>query len=581
MWRRILLLSIVISTITGKFHHLALRADSRRNIIISDFSYGTNGTLSIAINNFTVPEKIKDSVDSTENADKLGVIGFSLSLGSSITRGVGSNPHVCQLQQTDQGYDAIFFFADLPNKQLRVYRSGIGRYIQICGTAHECQNTDAIRTPKPEELQPESSSGPVEQRGWFRNLFGRFLNPGAPQIAYDNYIPLQVQNENQFSTNMSIRFDGKIVGQYVFMFHNCYNYRAHGYSDRVAVDLTVDLVERNKHSYLSLQEIAKPEIYLYMSILYFGLAVYWSHLLCRSNSENIYRVHKFMAVLVFLKALSVFFHGLNYYFLSKYGMQKEIWAVLYYITHLLKGLLLFGTLILIGTGYTFIKQFLTDRDRKVFMFVLPIQVIDNIILIILNESEIGTQNHETWLKLFVILDLFCCALVAFPIVWSIQHLVEGATTDGKAAANLEKLRLFRQFYILVVVYIYCTRFFGFILLHLMPVNLQWTIVAAVEMVTFAFFIIVGYKFRPANSHNYLLLNSDFDSYDVETSPKEDRKDKENNEQEIDEQFLTKAYSDANVSRRLVSDESSNNQTDYPHQKLLKKPSQTYEQSLLD
>lgn len=71
----------------------------------------------------------------------------------------------------------------------------------------------------------------------------------------------------------------------------------------------------------------------------------------------------------------------------------------------------------------------------------------------------------------------------------------------------------------------------------MPVNLQWTIVAAVEMVTFAFFIIVGYKFRPANSHNYLLLNSDFDSYDVETSPKEDRKDKENNEQEIDEQWV--------------------------------------------
>lgn len=97
-----------------------IQADSRRNIIISDFSYGTNGTLSIAINNFTVPEKIKDSVDSTENADKLvstticpqvltctyrflqGVIGFSLSLGSSITRGVGSNPHVCQLQVSIQ-----------------------------------------------------------------------------------------------------------------------------------------------------------------------------------------------------------------------------------------------------------------------------------------------------------------------------------------------------------------------------------------------------------------------------------------------------------------------------------------------
>lgn len=582
MWRRILLLSIVICTTTGKFHHLALRADSRRNIIISEFGYGVNGTLNIAINNFTVPEKIKDSVDSTENADKLGVIGFSLSLGSIITRGVGSNPHVCQLQQTDQGYDAIFFFADLPNKRLRVYRSGIGKYIRICESANECSAHEAVREPKPEELQPENPTGPIEQRGWFRNLFGRFLNPGAPEIAYDNYIPLQVDNENHFSTNMSIRFDGKIVGQYVFMFHNCYNYRAHGYSDRVAVDLTVDLVERNVHSYLSMSEIPKPQIYLYMSVLFFMLSIYWSHLLCRASSDNIYRVHKFMTVLVFLKSMSLFFHGLNYYFLSKYGMQKEIWAVLYYITHLLKGLLLFGTLILIGTGYTFIKQFLTDRDRKLFMFVLPIQVLDNIFLIILSESEIGTESHQLWLKLFVFLDILCCFLVGLPIVWSIQHLHDGAMTDGKAAANLEKLRLFRQFYILVIIYIYCTRFFSVIFKFILPDNLEWVIVAAVEMITFVFFIVVGYKFRPANSHNYLLLNSDFDSYDNESSLKEDKKDKDNNEpQVVDEQFLTKAYSDANVSRRVISDESSNNQVDYPHQKLMKKPSQTYEPSLLD
>ncbi|EGT43058.1 hypothetical protein CAEBREN_15604 [Caenorhabditis brenneri] len=553
MWRRIILLSIVIYTITAKFHHLALRADSRRNIIISEFGYGVNGTLNIAINNFTVPDKIKDSVDSTENADKL---------------------------QTDQGYDAIFFFADLPNKRLRVYRSGIGKYIRICQSALECQNNDAIRTPKPEELQPEDPTAPIEQRGWFRNLFGRFLNPGAPQIAYDNYIPLQVDNENHFSTNMSIRFDGKIVGQYVFMFHNCYNYRAHGYSDRVAVDLTVDLVERNMHSYLSMSEIPKPDIYLYMSIIFFGLSVYWVYLLCRASPDCIYRVHKFMAVLVFLKSLSLFFHGLNYYFLSKYGMQKEFWAVLYYITHLLKGLLLFGTLILIGTGYTFIKQFLTDRDRKMFMFVLPIQVLDNIFLIILSESELGTESHYLWVKLFVFLDLLCCGLVAAPILWSIQHLHEGASTDGKAASNLEKLRLFRQFYIIVIIYIYCTRFFSVIFKFILPNNLEWVIVAAVEIVTFTFFIIVGYKFRPANSHNYLLLNSDFDSYDVESLPKEEKRDKDNNEP-VDEQFLTKAYSEANVSRRLISDESSNNQVDYPHQKLMKKPSQTYEQSLLD
>ena len=64
---------------------------------------------------------------------------------------------------------------------------------------------------------------------------------------------------------------------------------------------------------------------------------------------------------------------------------------------------------------------------------------------------------------FHLVDIICCCAILFPIVWSIKHLREASQTDGKAARNLEKLQLFRQFYIMVVVYIYFTRIVVYLL----------------------------------------------------------------------------------------------------------------------
>ena len=40
----------------------------------------------------------------------------------------------------------------------------------------------------------------------------------------------------------------------------------------------------------------------------------------------------------------------------------------------MKGALLFVTIIMLGTGWTFIKHVLADRDKKLFMIVIPLQV---------------------------------------------------------------------------------------------------------------------------------------------------------------------------------------------------------------
>ncbi|RCN27755.1 hypothetical protein ANCCAN_26510 [Ancylostoma caninum] len=98
MYRVLLFLLFCNVYVFSKIHHLTLRGDARRNIILTSFGYAEGGTFDLVLINFTVPETILDKVDSRENADKSGVIGFSLSRGNSIASGVGSNPHVCQLQ---------------------------------------------------------------------------------------------------------------------------------------------------------------------------------------------------------------------------------------------------------------------------------------------------------------------------------------------------------------------------------------------------------------------------------------------------------------------------------------------------
>ncbi|EYC00544.1 hypothetical protein Y032_0115g525 [Ancylostoma ceylanicum] len=513
MYRVLVFLLFCNVYVFSKIHHLTLRGDARRNIILTSFGYAEGGTFDLVLINFTVPETILDKVDSRENADKSGVIGFSLSRGNSIASGVGSNPHVCQLQQTDQGFDALFFFADLPQNRLRVFRSGAGRQIHLCPSHEECAK-DASEPEVPpvgDQIVPPVTPTVRSRRdgeGWL-DKFKRIFSGGDSGKPYEDFVPL-VKKDLLYSTNISIRFPYALRGKYHFIYHNCFNYRAHGYSDRVAVDFTVWIVERNIGSFLSAGDIPKPQLFLYVSLAFVLSAALWCRLLCLSSHVNVYRVHGLMTALVFLKAASLFFHGVNFFFISKYGQQSEIWAVVYYITHLLKGALLFGTIILIGTGYTFFKNFLTERDRKVFMVVLPLQIVDNIAMVILEESEFGQQGYQLWFEMFVFIDMICCFLIIFPIIWSMHHLSEGARSDGKAAFNLEKLRLFRHFYMIVISYVYLTRVIKLLLQYALPFDQEWVTDAIVELSTLVFFILVGILFRPQPANPYLKLNQDID-----------------------------------------------------------------------
>ncbi|KAJ8977779.1 hypothetical protein NQ317_014684 [Molorchus minor] len=186
-------------------------------------------------------------------------------------------------------------------------------------------------------------------------------------------------------------------GLYNLFFHSCPNYNP---NTETVVDFSIEMVEWNPSSYLSAGDIPLPALYCMMSIL-------------------------------FLLLISLAFHGVNYHYIEIKGKHLLTWAILFYVAHLLKGALLFLVLVLTGTGWTFIKNVLTQRDKKVFMVVIPLQVLANVAEIILEESEEGAREYAAWKNFVILVDLLCCACILFPVL----NIHLGSVRDGRKGSH--------------------------------------------------------------------------------------------------------------------------------------------------
>ncbi|XP_064815449.1 protein GPR108-like isoform X1 [Oncorhynchus masou masou] len=325
-----------------------------------------------------------------------------------------------------------------------------------------------------------------------------------------NGLTLDVQKINgsySFSFHMVI---GQLdEGLYNLDFHYCENILP---GNNRPYTLNVEVTEKNPGGYLSAAEIPLPRLYIFMAGVFFIIAMVWVYTLLK-HRYSVFKIHWLMAALAFTKSISLVFHSINYHFINTEGHPIEGWAVMYYITHLLKGALLFITLALIGTGWAFVKYILSDKEKKIFMIVIPLQVLANVAYIIIESTEEGSSEYALWKEVLFLVDLICCGAILFPVIWSIRHLQEASSTDGKAAMNLEKLKLFRHYYVMIVCYIYFTRIIAILLKVTVPFQWQWCYEFLVEVSTLIFFVLTGYKFRPASNNPYLQLP--LDEEDVE------------------------------------------------------------------
>jgi hypothetical protein len=214
-----------------------------------------------------------------------------------------------------------------------------------------------------------------------------------------------------------------------------------------------------------------------------------------------------MAALLLMKALNLICAAEDKHYVKITGTPHG-WDVLFYIFQFIRVVLLFTVIVLIGTGWSFLKPFLQEREKKVLMVVIPLQVLANLASVIIGETGPFIKDWVTWNQVFLLVDIICCCAIIFPIVWSIKSLRETSKTDGKAARNLAKLTLFRQFYIVVIGYLYFTRIVVFALKTITAYKYRWVSNLAEEGASLAFYIVMFYMFMPVEKNEYFVLDDE-------------------------------------------------------------------------
>ncbi|KAM6296926.1 protein GPR107 [Aegotheles albertisi] len=496
----------------ARVHHLTLKDDVRQKVHLNTFGFFKDGFMKVNVSKLSLNPPVrpddKNSLPVGFSLDRTRNDGFSTYLDEEVD--------YCILKKKpEQDVSVVILLLDFNTKVVKVRFSAEAASLLPKISFMSEENVTALSTKplKTSEQSSDSDKTPAKtnENTDDKDNKSKRSETSSQSIVEEEY-PVHKDGETfSFQFFFNISSDNQ-EGLYSLYFHKCVGSEGPA-NDQQLFSLDIEITEKNPESYLSAGEIPLPKLYISMAMFFFLSGTVWIHIL-RKRRNDVFKIHWLMAALPFTKSLSLVFHAIDYHYISSQGFPIEGWAVVYYITHLLKGALLFITIALIGTGWAFIKHILSDKDKKIFMIVIPLQVLANVAYIIIESTEEGTTEYGLWKEILFLVDLLCCGAILFPVVWSIRHLQEASATDGKAAINLAKLKLFRHYYVMIVCYIYFTRIIAILIKIAVPFQWKWLYQLLDEMATLVFFVLTGYKFRPASDNPYLQLSQD-DEDDLE------------------------------------------------------------------
>lgn len=191
---------------------------------------------------------------------------------------------------------------------------------------------------------------------------GCALDYGSQQI----YV-IDISDKSKWASTINEKLAVEGGGMFDLMFTHC------SPTEGAKVSFALDYTFRNPGpNYLSAGEIPLPSVYFFLTAL-FGVATGVWFWYCRRNRSDIHKIHYLMSLMVVIKTLTLLFEACMYFFIAKTGHSTG-WNIAYYVLTFIRGSLLVVIIALIGAGWSLLKPFLTDREKKVLMVVLPLQV---------------------------------------------------------------------------------------------------------------------------------------------------------------------------------------------------------------
>jgi hypothetical protein len=251
-------------------------------------------------------------------------------------------------------------------------------------------------------------------------------------------------------------------------------------------------------SFLSAGDENLPAMYVIFGLFFLAGLVAW-HRALRDMPRRVFAVHRMMYALVVVKVIALLLEAAVLHHRKSTGGLQYGLDYIYYAFQTLRGVMLFTVILLLGTGWSTLKPFLSERDKQILYFILPLQIGVNVALAVLDESSEGNKSWSRYRDGLRMFDIACCCAILLPVVWSIKSLKDAEMSEGKRNRNLSRLQQFRTFYIAVIGFVYFTRIVVPLAETQLPFQLTWVPPFMYEASAVFFYAFCGVRFRPTEA----------------------------------------------------------------------------------